>query len=196
MKSAVALMVLALSVAPGASFTDIDFYGLLKKGIGYGDFVERATARRDEWKRNTERAQLGPGVVDRARQLAHPWYILVVAEPSCSDSVNTLPYIAKLVESVPERFDLLIVDSTVGRTVMETYRTPDGRAATPTVVLLRKDWQGMRTWIERPAALRAWLDEQPKDFTADQLRSGKASWYATDSGKSALNELLTLMEQP
>ena len=47
----------------------------------------------------------------------------MVAVDSCSDSVNTIPYLARLVEMV-DGFDMRVVNSRVGRKVMEDHPTP------------------------------------------------------------------------
>ena len=69
----------------------------------------------------------------------------------CSDSVNTIPFLAQLVAQVPQ-LDMRVISPTQGRQLMETRRTPDGRGATPTVIILDESGAEAGCWIERPAA--------------------------------------------
>lgn len=76
---------------------------------------------------------------------------------------------------------------------MEAHRTPDGRAATPTLIFIRDDGE-IRAWIERPGALVAWIEEQKKADARFDLLRGKTKWYADDAGKSTLADIIALLE--
>jgi hypothetical protein len=131
--------------------------------------------------------------VTQVQGLAGKRKILVVAEPHCSDSVSTIPYLAKLVEAAPDRLELRIIDSKAGRAVMEAHRTPDGRAATPTVVILGEDGAFVAAWTERPSVLQKWYVEQKPVLSRADLLAQKMTWYADDAGKSTLAEIVRLL---
>ncbi|MEZ4456224.1 MAG: thioredoxin family protein [Gemmatimonadales bacterium] len=109
--------------------------------------------------------------VERLRQLAGRWRLLVVAEDWCSDSVNTLPYVARLADAGslprdPDHWPWL----GAGRAVMESHPTPDGQATTPTMIVLDEDGREAGCFIERPAALR----RGSRKAAAETRRSGIA----------------------
>ncbi len=177
----------ASCVAPSAFFSD-SLAALFQRGRSYPAFLEAAKARRETWLENTDAATLDLPVLARARAVPGPWQLLVVAEDWCGDSANTIPYIARLVDSVPA-ITLRIVNSTDGHWVMERYRTPDGRAATPTVVLLDPAGDPAGCFVERPAPLRAALEAAP----GSRMETITA-WRRTDAGRSTVREIVALLE--
>src|SRR6476659_2279195 len=119
---------------------DIDYPELYAKGITFAEFLENARARRDEWRAHYNDATVTPDLITRMRSLPEKRRLLIVMEDWCSDSANTVPYIARLVDGAPERLEMRVVNREAGKAVMEAHRTPDGRTATPTIVVLAEDW--------------------------------------------------------
>jgi hypothetical protein len=116
----------------------------------------------------------------------------VVAVDSCSDSVNTIPYIARLVQRV-EGLEMHIVPPDEGQLLMDLYRTPDGRGATPTVVVLDEDFEVVGTWIERPSPLQDWWVGHPEIRISEKARR-KQGWYDWDEGYTTYAEIVGLLE--
>ena len=85
-----------------------------------------------------------------------------------------------------------IVNSTVGRPIMEAHRTPDDRAATPTVVALDDHNQFLGAWVERPAELQALVLEQQKIRMRREVTEIKTKWYEKDAGRSTVSEVMAL----
>ncbi len=162
---------------------------LYQGGQRYAEFLEGVKARRETWLDNTRTASVDSGLLARARAVPGEWKLLVVAEDWCGDSANTLPFVAHLTDSLPG-VSLRIVNSTAGRWVMERYRTPDGRAATPTIVLLDGAGEAAGCWVERPAALREALAASPGGSREAVL----SEWRRKDQGRSAMLEIVELME--
>jgi hypothetical protein len=77
---------------------------------------------------------------------------------------------------------------------MEANRTPDGRASTPTVILLRGDQQ-VAAWVERPASLQWWYLGMTGQISDDERLERKLSWYDWNRGTDALAEIVVLAEQ-
>ncbi len=171
---------------------DDELRALYQQGETFAAFHERATRRKELWDRNYART-LPSALVERARAVGGSWHLLSVAIDACSDSVNTIPYLALLTDLVPG-LDMRIVDSDVGRAVMEARRTPDGRAATPTVVLLDADFDDAGCFIERPKDLQAYLAENDGKISRDALFEAKMGWYDTDGGRSTVEEVVALLE--
>ena len=65
----------------------------------------------------------------------------------------------------------------------------------PVIILLDEDFNEIGWWGPRPGPLQAWVTESglalPKDERYRQVRT----WYARDHGKTAVNELLELIEK-
>lgn len=174
---------------------DPDYRAFYSKGTSFADFLERARARRDEWRQRYNDATVTPDLVTRMRALPERRLILAVAEDWCSDSANSLPYVARLVDGAPERLALRIINSTAGRAVMEANPTPDGRAATPTIVVLREDGGVLGAWVERPSTAQTWFLEQRKTVAHDPLHEHLMKWYAEDAGRTTMSEIAALLER-
>ena len=76
---------------------------------------------------------------------------------------------------------------------MDTYRTPDDRGATPTVVILDENFGVVGVWVERPLPLQDWWISNPNisDRTKAQR---KQSWYDWDTGAHTIREIVELLE--
>jgi hypothetical protein len=185
--SAILLLLTSIPQAP-------DYAALFARGVTFEKFLEDVRARQDSWRDTVAAAAVPDDIAARARALSHTWRILAIAEDRCSDSAASLPYVAKLAATAPDKLSLRIVDSRTGRAVMEAHRTPDGRAATPTLIFIRDDGE-IRAWIERPGALVAWIADQKKANARFDVLPGKTKWYADDAGKSTLADLIGLLEK-
>ena len=137
------------------------------RGKTWEQFLAEAQVMRELWQRNWERAVVPADVLASLTALPPGLRILVIAVDACSDSVNTIPYIAKLVSAVPG-LELRVITRAEGRPFMESRRTPDGRSATPTVILLDAAGAEVGCWIERPSA----SDCAFMDFGTPMFRGG------------------------
>jgi hypothetical protein len=190
-------MLCGSAAAQAAPPPELDYADVYAKGITFDAFLAKADSRRDEWHAHYNDAAVTPDMMTRMRALPQRRRLLVVAEDWCGDSVNTVPYLARLVDAAPERLEMRLIDSKAGRGVMEAHRTPDGRAATPTIVVLAEDGRVLGAWTERPAALRAWLDQQKAGDTRapsdEALHDRRVKWYADDAGKATVEETAAIV---
>ena len=170
-----------------------DYAGLYARGVPFAEFLSKVASKRDEWRDRYRDAVVNPDLVQRARALPAKYHLLVVAEDWCSDSAQSVPYLAKLVDLAPDTLEMRVIDSKVGRAVMDAHPTPDGRGATPTVAVLTADGAFVGAWSERPSELEAWAIEQRRVLSQRDLHDQMAKWYAADAGKSALGEILALL---
>jgi Thioredoxin len=173
-----------------------DYVALYDNGVTFAEFLDSARARRDEWRQRYNDAAVTPEMITRMRALPARRLILVVAEDWCSDSAQTIPYLARLVDGAPERLSMRIINSTVGRPVMDANLTPDGRAATPTVVVLTEQHAVLGAWVERPSTAQSWFLEQQKSVMQQPLHDQLAKWYADDAGRTTVAEIAALAERP
>lgn len=173
---------------------DSSYRALYESGKSFGEFLATAERRKEQWERNFKNAVVPDALAGRARSSLGPWKVLVVAVDGCSDSVNTVPYLAKLIQQLVG-FDMRIVGNDVGRWVMDSHKTPDGRGATPTVILLDANYAERGCWIERPVQLQQFMAEQKGKADDDAIFSGKMKWYDDDKGHQTLEEIVAIMEQ-
>jgi hypothetical protein len=85
---------------PSAPATDSTLVALYERGQDFATFYAAARARRELWVRNWEQGRVPADALARARALPGRWRILAVALDACSDSVNTIPFLARLAPSV------------------------------------------------------------------------------------------------
>lgn len=188
--SLVGLLALCTMSAPPAADSLADLYA---RGRTWPEFLDAARARKTMWIDNYERGSPAEELVARANAVPGRWRLLVVAEDWCGDSANTVPYLVRLVERVPS-LELRIVNSKDGRWVMEEHRTEDGRAATPTVLLLDDRFSEHGCFVERPLALRQWVAEHKPKLSEDEYQAGKMAWYRDDRGAHTVEELVAMLE--
>jgi len=186
----------ATAPASGQAITAADstLRQLFDRGTPYTEFLANARARRELWQRNTSWATPPDALVMRARATGGGWKLLAVAVDGCSDSVSTIPYLAQLVALLPG-VELRIIGSDVGRMIMNAHKTPDGRAATPTVLLLDVDFTERGAFIERPAELQQWMMAQKGILSDAEANARKMVWYDEDKGIKTLTEIVELMER-
>jgi hypothetical protein len=173
----------------------LDYAAYYAKGVTFAAFLDAAASGADEWRKRYRNSAVTADTVSRLRALPGRRLLLVVADDNCSDSIATVPYVARLVDAAPDRIELRLVNSGTGRPIMEAHRTSDARAATPTVVVLTPDGHLVGAWAERPSVLQAWVLEHKPNLTQSEFRDRKAAWYADDAGKSAVAEILALIER-
>ena len=170
-----------------------DFETFYAQGKTYIEFRDAATRRVDAWNDHYANAQVPDALRTRMTAVRSSWRLLVVAEDWCGDSANTIPYVAKLAD-VASNIDMRIINSTVGKAIMEAHRTPDGRAATPTVILLTEDYEEAGCFVERPRVLQEWwLSNEDKLSSKDRLDQ-KYAWYDEDQGQTTLEGIVAMIE--
>ena len=172
---------------------DSSLAALYASGVDFATFLASASARREQWVKHWEGSQVPADALADARALPGNWRILVSAVDGCSDSVNTIPYLARLVALVPT-LEMRIVLPGPGRPIMEAHRTPDGRPATPTVVILDGAGNDVGCWVERPAALQAKAVEARSAGTLEDFSRNKQQWYDTDAGASTIREIVAVLK--
>lgn len=176
--------------------TDSTLTALHASGMSFPDFVAAAKARREGWVRLADSGTVSDAVAVRARALASAggggWRLLVVAVDSCGDSMNTVPFAAKV--AALAGVSLRIVHPREGRAVQESHRSLDGRTATPTYVLLDPAGNERGCIVEQPRALREWSSAERSRASLDSVHAGIRAFYAKDQGASMALEVVELLE--
>jgi hypothetical protein len=175
------------------TLADSTLQGTFNKGLTFQQFVDAAVARREGWLRLQRDAVVSGELVARARAVGGSWQLLVVAVDGCGDSMNSVPYAARLADSVPG-LSLRIVAPSDGQWAQGAHRTQDGRMATPTFVLLNASGADVGCLVELPAPLRHWTDTARATVSNDSLHNYRNAFYARDRGVSLANELVEILE--
>lgn len=187
-----ALLLVLLSPGPGPAQTAgaAELYG---DAMTFQEFLDGARRRHDTWHGNYGRATPAEGLLASAREIPGSWRLLVVAEDWCGDSANTLPYVAKLAEEL-DNLDVRVVKSAEGREIMEAHPTPDGRVATPTMVMLDEGGALVGCLVEQPRVLQEWWLGEARKIEDEGARfARKYAWYDDDAGASIMTEIVQLM---
>jgi hypothetical protein len=113
---------------------------------------------------------------------------LVIAEDWCGDASNTVPVIARLVESTPD-LELRIIQRDRYPEVMDRYLT-NGARSIPIVIVLDQDFQEIGHWGPRPTELQAWVMANRATLPKSELYPRVRKWYARDRGETTIREVL------
>jgi len=189
----VAMLATLLVAAPGGTAPTQDLARVYESGIDFQEFLAATERRRDQWHEHYEQGRIPEGLAVRAGEIEGRYRLLVVAEDWCGDSVNVVPYLARLAEAM-SGLEMRIVDSEVGATVMEAHPTPDGRTATPTIVVLDEEAREVGSLVERPSELQRWWLANEDRMRRQELLSRKYAWYDWDRGEHAMAEILSILE--
>lgn len=162
-------------------------------GVSWTAFLEDVEPRRDLWHTHWAEWEVAPDLLARARATGGPWRILAISDAACSDSVNTLPILARLATLLDDA-EFRLLDNEAGRPWMEAHRSPDGRASTPTVLLLDDTLRLRGCWVEQPAGMAAFWLPAVAAGTMRQELDRKMAWYAEDAGRSTLEEFVEVLE--
>ena len=169
-----------------------DYRAFYEGGVTYITFRDAATRRVDAWHDHYAQATVAGALVTKMEAQPGKWHLLVVAEDRCGDSANTIPYLAKLAD-LADNLDLRIIRSDVGKEIMEAHRTPDGRAATPTIILLNDRFEEAGCFVERPSQLQKWFLDAQEKLETDDLYDQKYAWYDEDAGGETIREIVEMV---
>ena len=171
----------------------LTYQELYESGIPFGTFLEQAEKRTEMWHDNFGKGSVPESIQQRLESLTAKYYLLAVAIDGCSDSVNTIPYLAHL-SNRSDLIEMRIVTPDAGREIMEANRTPDDRAATPTVLVLDASFRKIGAFIERPSDLQAWALGEGKKLDGSNFMKAKFAWYDNDLGVQTMSEVLNIIE--
>jgi hypothetical protein len=191
-----AVLLIALTACVGQERTPVPASGVDRSeawadAMTYQEFMAGDTANLALW---TELGRRGApaDVVARARQTAGSWKLLVVAESWCSDAVYSVPFLAALADSVAGlELRLLRVE---GNEALFQGHERNGRAAHPLILVLDGAGRDRGGWVERPAELASWIDARRGILPDDDLRLYRRGWYEGNGGRTAMTEILDLLD--
>lgn len=162
-------------------------------GSTFEDLLARPKINSEMWSSIYKRASLEPDAIARARALYKPIHLLVLNEDWCGDSVNILPYVARLAEA-SSCIEMRIIGRDVNRDLMDTHLTGHSRSI-PVVIVYDSEFREAGWWGPRPGPLQQWVVGEglalPKPDRYPLIRA----WYARDKGRTIVSEILSIIEK-
>jgi hypothetical protein len=195
MKMLVVTLYLAAVAISSSLPAEIDYPALWEAATPFPAFLENVTARQEQWRSRFANAAVDANSLNEARALPGRRRILAVAEDRCSDSAWAVPYIAKLAAAVPEKLEVRVIGPKQGQAIQAAHLTPDGRMATPTIVVLDEQSRFIGAWIERPAELQKHYLEKKPTVSRQDLYDYVNGWYTQDAGQTTIREVLSIMRR-
>jgi hypothetical protein len=195
MKLLVVAVYLAAVASGSRQASEVDYPALWEAATPFPAFLENVKARQEQWRSRFANAAVDADALNDARSLPGRRRILAVAEDRCSDSAWALPYLAKLAAAVPEKIELRVISARKGQSIQAAHPTPDGRKATPTIVVLDEQSRFLGAWVERPAELQAHYLEKKPMISRQDLYDYVDRWQTTDAGRTTIREVLSIMRR-
>jgi hypothetical protein len=159
--------------------------------VRHDAFVVADTTHPELWLAHAARG-VPADLAARAREIGGQWKLLAVAQAWCTDAVSAVPFLAALADSVPG-MELRVLAAKGNDHLFDGHEL-NGRRAHPLVLVLDNDARVRGAWIERPADLAAWIDARRGILPDEDLRLYRQGWYAGNGGRTAVAEVLDLME--
>jgi len=186
---------LAVSLAAGVPRLDaatLAVETLYQHASDWPQFVATVRVHSELWHRDARQTAIPPALVQRLARAARDLRLLVVAEDWCTDSANTIPYVARL--AALAGVELRILDRTAGAPLMARHPSADGRGVTPLVVFVRGSADA-GAWVERPRPLQEAFRTMADDPASHHHAAERQAWYDGDQGRTALEEIVTAAER-
>jgi hypothetical protein len=164
------------------------------EGETFDEFLAHPTIKNhDMWFAIAKHVVIPIELSARVDALGGHWHLLVLSEDWCGDSVNIVPVIAKLTESV-RNMDMRILPRDENLDIMDTHLTGGKSRSIPIVILLNSKYEECGWWGPRPGPLQKWVMEEgllmPKEERYKEVRK----FYARDHGLTTMHEIVDMLE--
>ncbi len=155
-------------------------------------FIEGTVENRDLWLSIRRRARVSEELVERLRSLSPPRHLVVLTEDWCGDACNTMPYLAALVEAVPQLEARAFLRNR-NLDLMDSHLTGSARAI-PVVIVYDEDWRETGWWGSRPEPLQRWVaSPDGQELSKEDRYREVRRWYSRDQGRTTLAEIGALL---
>jgi thioredoxin family protein len=162
------------------------------EGETFAEFLTRPIKDHELWVALYKRVTIPIEISARVEALRGHWHLLVLSEDWCGDSVNIVPIVAKLAESV-SNMDMRILARDENLDIMDTHLTGKSRSI-PIVILLNQKYQECGWWGPRPRELQKWVMEKGMKLPKDERYREVRTFYARDHGLTTMRELVEMLE--
>ena len=163
------------------------------EGRTFAELLARPKDNAVLWDALYRKASISAEIATRLKNLRGLWHFLVLNEDWCGDSVNILPYVARLADSHPG-IELRVLGRDDNPDLMNAHLTGTSKSI-PVVIVYDEDFNEIGWWGPRPHALQDWVMTEglalPKPDRYRHIRT----WYARDRGATIVSEILSVIEQ-
>ena len=167
-------------------------HGRFFGGLTLDAYIDVAQKNQEFWRAVYRTARVPEDLAARARAVPGEWHVLVLSEDWCGDAVNSVPVISRLCEMIPGSH-LRLLGRDANPDLMDAHMTR-GTRSIPVVMVFDAGFVEHSWWGPRPRVLQEWfLEEGTLLEKADRSRRMR-EWYARDRGRSAQEEVLSLVE--
>lgn len=161
-------------------------------GATFEELLERPKDNHELWKAIYRRAAIDEQAAERAKAIQHPVHLLILNEDWCGDSVNILPYVARLSEA-SDHLEMRILSRDKNRDLMDGHLTGGARSI-PVVLVYDADFREKGWWGPRPGPLQRWVIEEGLALPKPDRYPLVRAWYARDKGRTVVSEILSIIE--
>jgi hypothetical protein len=161
-------------------------------GETFADFMARPKPDAQLWMGILKRVTIPPEMSARVEALGGRWRLLALSEDWCGDSINILPIVARLTDSVTN-MELRILGRDANPDIMDAHLTGTSRSI-PIVILLNDKFHECGWWGPRPFALQRWVQEKGMLLTPAERYREIRSFYARDRGATTIEEIVSMLE--
>jgi hypothetical protein len=164
------------------------------EGETFAEFLARPIKDHELWVALYKRITIPIEISARVEALGGHWHLLVLSEDWCGDSVNIVPIVAKLCESV-SNMDMRILARDENLDIMDEHLTGGRSRSIPIVILLNQKYQECGWWGPRPSPLQKWVMEKGMLLPKDERYREVRTFYARDHGLTTMTEIVGMLEQ-
>ena len=159
-----------------------------EQAMSFEEFVHGANNHQDLWRRLYGRAGVPQDLLAAALSVPGRWRLLTLAEDWCGDGVNSLPFLARLADAVPQ-LDLRVLRRDENPDLMDAHLTGGSRSI-PVVMILDEDYREVAWWGPRPGPLQDLFLRELRALTKEERARRLRAWYARDQGRTVLREIM------
>lgn len=164
-------------------------------GETFAEFMARPTIKnREMWLALARRVVIPIEISARVEALPGQWHLLVLSEDWCGDSINIVPIVAKLTESV-SNMDMRILARDQNLDIMDAHLTNGKSRSIPIVILLDPKFQECGWWGPRPRELQKWVVEKGMQLPKEERYKVVRTFYARDHGLTTMREIVEMLEK-
>lgn len=162
-------------------------------GSTFDELIARRKDNAALWASIYNRAAIDPDAAARIRAIEHRVHLLVLNEDWCGDSVNILPYVARLTEAT-DHLEMRILGRDTNRDLMDAHLTGNSRSI-PIVIVYDADFREKGWWGPRPGPLQRWVIAEGLALPKPDRYPLVRAWYARDKGRTTISEILSIIEK-
>ena len=162
-------------------------------GSTFDELIARRKDNAALWASIYNRAAIDPDAAARISAIEHRVHLLVLNEDWCGDSVNILPYVARLTEAT-DHLEMRILGRDTNRDLMDAHLTGNSRSI-PIVIVYDADFREKGWWGPRPGPLQRWVIAEGLALPKPDRYPLVRAWYARDKGRTTISEILSIIEK-